>query len=442
MPIRIVILFLAFGLAKTFAIPREHEPQMSWLDNGKIKLGADLALGGAITWLSLSGSEENVINSHDWGRQVQMSYYSGPVPYIVGEKRPVKFWEHIGWNPIQVGDDFGHRAKVLEQQNDGRVLYVKCIPMQWPLDNVPGDCTFESWFELDGFVVKARCRLNNARTDRTQYPARGQELPAVYTNRPYHRMMTYSGERPFTSDALVQIKTKGPVEGWSMWLATENWTALVNDAGWGLGVWSPDCVRFGGGFNGTPGPGGTKGAECGYIAPGRDEILDHNIVHDYRYELVLGTLEEIRAHAYQRSTKRELPAWKFEHDRQGWYYRNASDQGWPIAGELHVKFDAGDPFLVSPHFACRAEDAPVLVIDATFTTPEREVQLFWADSARNSFEEKRSLRFPITGDGERREVRVRLAEASEYRGLIVQLRIDPANSAGGSMRLHSVRFEK
>lgn len=428
--------------ASAFAAPREHEPRMSWLDNGTIRLGADLALGGAITWLSRSGSEENVINSHDWGRQVQMSYYGGPVPFSVGEKRPPKHWEHIGWNPIQAGDDFGHGSRVVEYRNDGRTLYVKCVPMQWPLDDVPGDCTFESWLELDGAAVRARCRLNNARTDRTPYPARGQELPAVYTNRPYHRLMTYAGERPFTGEPLVQLKMKGPVEGWSMWLATENWSALVNDAGWGVGVWNPNCVRFGGGYNGAPGPGGAKGPECGYIAPNEDEILDHNIVHEYRYELVLGTVEEIRAHVYRLSSGRGLPAWKFERERHGWHYRNASDQGWPVEGELRVKFDAADPSIISPHFFCRAEDAPVLVIDAAFTTPEREAQVFWCAAVEDGFVEKRALRFPIAGDGERREVRVRLADSPEYRGGIVRLRIDPASAAGGSMRLFAVRLER
>lgn len=67
---------------------------------------------------------------------------------------------------------------MLAHENDGRTLHVTCRPLQWPLNNVPGDCTFDSWLELDGPVVKARARLNNARTDRTQYAARLQELPA------------------------------------------------------------------------------------------------------------------------------------------------------------------------------------------------------------------------------------------------------------------------
>ena len=110
---------------------------MSYLDNGTLKVGVDLDLGGAITYLSPSGRDLNLINSYDWGRQVQMSHYSGPVPFVKDGKEPKKEWAGLGWNPIQSGDCHGKRSKVLEHGNDGKVLHVKCIPMQWPMDDVP-----------------------------------------------------------------------------------------------------------------------------------------------------------------------------------------------------------------------------------------------------------------------------------------------------------------
>ena len=54
-------------------------------------------LGGAITWLSLSNSEENIVNSWDWGRQIQMSNYGGPVPFTPNGKQPFPFWRGLGW---------------------------------------------------------------------------------------------------------------------------------------------------------------------------------------------------------------------------------------------------------------------------------------------------------------------------------------------------------
>lgn len=427
---------LATMQARLFAA----EPRMSWLDNGTIRVGVDLAIGGAITWLSRSGSEVNLINSFDWGRQVQLSYYGGPVPFVVGEKRPAKHWEGLGWNPIQAGDDFGHGSRTIEQHNDGRTLYVKCVPMQWPLDNEPGECNFESWLELDGATVKARARLVNARSDRTQYAARTQELPAVYTNGPWHRLLSYTGARPFTGEAISTLEGKPPPQ-WNSWLATENWSALVDDAGWGLGVWNPDCVLVKGGFAGKTGAGGPRDNPCGYLAPLREEVLDHNITHEFRYDLVLGTVEEIRAHVYRQPRPVARPAWRFEKDRQGWSYRNAQDAGWPIRGELRVALTKADSALISPQFFCRTEDASELVIDAAFATNDPRAQVFWATLGAPDFAAERLLGFEVKGDGEFREYRVRLAGQPGWRGAVVQLRIDPANAAGGTVRVRSIRLE-
>ena len=119
--------------------------KMSYLDNGTIRLGMDLNIGGSIIYLADANDRINIINNHDWGRQIQMSFYSGPVPFTPGGKQPSKTWAGLGWNPIQSGDYAGNRSSIVEHKNDGKSIYVKCVPMQWPLDNEPGECTFESW---------------------------------------------------------------------------------------------------------------------------------------------------------------------------------------------------------------------------------------------------------------------------------------------------------
>src|SRR5262249_51018927 len=137
-----------------------------------------------------------------------------------------------------------------------------------------------------------RCRLNNHRPDRTQYPANDQELPAVYTIGKLHRLFTYDGDKSFEGGPLRQIQNDGPP--WANWKATENWAALVDARGVGVAVIQPGVYLFIGGFHGRPNNGGPKDDPTGYISPVRKEILDHNIVYEYRYVLVVGTLEEIR----------------------------------------------------------------------------------------------------------------------------------------------------
>jgi hypothetical protein len=146
--------------------------------------------------------------------------------------------------------------------------------------------------------------------------------------------MTYEGEKPFTGGELTRIEHfLKPEDPWAGWFASENWAALVNDDGWGLGVSNPGCYRFSGGFAGKPGKGGPTGDPTGYIAPNRQEILDHNIRHEYEYTLIVGDLKAIRAWVYEHAKRPAPPTYRFEKDRQGWYYAHATDAGWPIEGE-------------------------------------------------------------------------------------------------------------
>jgi hypothetical protein len=419
---------------------------MDYLDNGVVRVGVDLNLGGAIVYLSPApgtGVERNVINSWDWGRQVQMSYYSGPVPFTIDGKRPAPNWAGLGWNPIQAGDDFGHGSKTIAHSNDGKTLYVKCVPMQWPLDNVPGECTFESWLTLDGPVLKARCRINNQRADTTQYPGRTQELPAVYTNGPYYKLMTYTGDKPFSNDRLSRIEhAMTPTGPWAHWTASENWAALVNDDDWGLGVYNPGCHAFSGGFAGKPGAGGPHDDPTGYIAPNRVEVLDHDIRHEYAYELILGSLDDIRRHVYQVAPRPAAPAYRFDGDRRGWSYVNAVDTGWPIKGELNVLLEQEDPQLIGPRGFWEADGAPTLRINAALRSSKKTAQIFWATLADPKFSPDRCVTFDMTPDDAWHIYEVRLSDSPEYRGAITQLRFDPipSGSKGDQVRVKSIEL--
>ncbi len=400
-------------------------PRMSFIQDDDIRLGIDLNLGGAITYLApVTNLTLNVINSYDWGREVQLSYYSGPIPYHPPGTTLATNWTWLGWNPIQAGDCYGFTSRVLQYTNTGHALYTRLVPMQWPLKNVPGQCECEVWLKLDGPVVQARCRLTNKRDDLTQYPARNQELPAVYVNGPYWRLFTYNGDKPFTGGALSQIYARLDVDGnWASWTASENWAALVNDAGWGVGVWSPETPAFSGGFAGSPGAGGPKNDPTGYIAPNRIEILDHNIVYEYRYELILGTLKQIRAYVYNRTAQPPSLAFHFEQDRQGWYYANATDSGWPVPGELRIHPRKLPAQIFSPIFSKRAEAAPWLTLEAAFTPAQTNATVCWRSLGQKGFPAAQAQSFKIIPDGRFHRYAVNLGVSPAYRGLITQIRL-------------------
>ncbi len=423
---------------------------MNYLDNGNIRLGINLDLGGSITYLADAKEKNNIINNHDWGRQIQMSFYSGPNPFTPNGKQPSTTWAGLGWNPIQSGDCAGNRSDVVEHRNDGKMLYVKCIPMQWPLDNEPGECTFETWIRLNENTVLVRSRINNKRTDKTQYPGRGQELPAVYTNGPWYRLMSYTGDKPFTGDQLSRFRktwtSLEDVDGdpWENWLATENWAALVDYNNWGLGVFKPDTFSFKGGFFGVPGKGGSKDGPTGYISPIQDEILDHNIQHEYEYRLIVGILDEIRQYVYEHSVGKYLPDYRFEKDRQHWVYRNAADTGWPIDGKLHIKLERNDPQLIGQVGFWLASDVPKIFIHAACRTHDTNARLYWKTSEENSFTNDKSVSFNLRPDGQYYYYEIDLSSCQHYKGVITGLRLDPVTTGnkGDYIEIKSISWRK
>ena len=397
--------------------------RFSYLDNGEIKIGVDLETGGSIGYMANSGSGSNIVNIHDLGRWIGQSYYSGPKPFGKAHAG----WKAWPWNPVSAGDVAGHMSKILTYTNDGKTLYVKSTPMQWALDNVPGDCTFETWITLENRTAHVRNRLTNLRSDHLSYPGMNQELPALYTVGKLYRLFTYDGDHPFTGDTLRKVPHLKLAPGqfpWTHFSATENWAALVNDEDWGLGLFHPGVIPFLGGFSGLENSGGPKDSPTGYLAPGCLEILDHNIVYEYEYVLILDTLKSIRRYVYEHRPS-PLPDFRFNSNRQHWHYGNAEDSGFPWRDRLHVKLEKNDPYLISPEVFWDAQDVPRLYIRAAYHTHHTQGELFWLIKGMSNFDDKHRISFPIKLDGAFHTYEINLAGSPEYQGKITKLRFDP-----------------
>lgn len=422
---------------------------MRYLSSGRLRLGVDLSLGGAVTVLEdTANGGANMINSHDWGRQIQLSYYSGPTPYVgPNGEQPHQTWAKLGWNPIQSGSVGKVRSTTLAcEQPDARTLRVRCMPMQWPHDNVPGDCEFEVTYRLVGSnVVEMAARLLNRRTDKMQYPGRQQEMPALYTNGRWYRLITYDGDRPFEQAPLTELVGWGDGKGWP-WLsfhASERWSALVDDTGSGVGVFQPEVTRFLGGFAGgdaKKGAGGERDGQTGYIAPVGTRILDANIDWTYRAYVVVGTVDEIRASAYALREQVPGPSWTFSDDRHGWVYQGeVTDTGWPIKDGLKCSFaGAARGALVSPETHWLAEQVPVFALDGAFyaVNASRELQLQVIIKPTG---DRPSLTYPLVvqTDGVCRSYRLRLDGNSCYTGTLSRVSIR-LPSVGGSADIRRI----
>jgi hypothetical protein len=433
---KILLTTLALGMALAgLASSPSTAATLSYLDNGRIRLGLDAGMGGAISYLAKSGGGSNLINNWDFGRETQLSFYSGPVPFAPPGATLDPSWRGLGWNPIQAGDAFKHGSRVVDLKNDGRTIRLRCVPMIWPLNNVPAECVFDCTYRLSGNTVEVDNRLLNARSDRTQYPGRCQELPAVYSNGAWYKLVSYTGDAPFTGAPTTNLVDLNDGRGWP-WLTfygTEHWAALLDKNDWGLGVFEPEATRFGGGFAGQPkGTGGPTNDQTGYIAPNLDEILDYNINYSFRYVLIVGRRDEIRRYAAEHTRAEAPPRWVFKTDRQHWIYENTTDTGWPIQGELRVKLGPPGAALVSPEILWPVSKTPVFRMDAAFAAG-REISLFIQTSRQNWIG---PVKVPVTPDGKYRPYQTNLAGVD---GAVRRVKIVLPKGAGLA-RIRSIGF--
>ena len=433
--------------------PSNPPPQSDrvYIENSRVRLGIDRNAGGAITYLSMGRDSANMVNNADLGRQLQSSLYSGPVPYLVpGKQPPIPVWMNLGWNPVQTGDYYSQSANLLEYRRiDDTHLYIKTVPLIWPLNGVVAECVMEHWIELRDDVVHFRNRTTISRADTTQYEARTQEAPCMYLNGHWFRVVSYTGDQPFTNAPISEF---APNFNIADRYATENWTALLNRNGRGIGIYRQNEYRYISAVIGIPGTGGESDGDCGYLTAAPFAVLDHNGIYEYECDLVVGNLARIRAFAYAQPRPQTIPNFKFQNSRQGWYYANTRDQGWPLpADALTIRWwpaDAARPLRVeSPTMFWRAAELPKLVVEAAFTTSATQARLTWRRMGDNHWTvtTNRATTFPIIGDGQLRRYEIPLTGVAGWEGIIEQIALSPVagapTTAGQLLRLHGVTVQ-
>ena len=298
----LVIALCVIKATATLVEPLSTDDSFTYIDNGVVKLGIDMDRGGAIGYFSASESKNNIVNCHDMGREIQLSFYAGPSFYNPDGKCDKLFrGQEWPWNPIGAGDVKGNKGKILSKAVGKDSIHIVTKPLQWACNNVPCECEFERNITLGGPAntgAKVEVTLHNHRTDTTTYPGMNQELPAVYSNGPFYRLVTAEkGEIREYNASFDNSKPFPWVPG--AFVADENWAALVNKDGYGMGIVNFETTNFIGGFSGRKGSGGPYDAATGYIAPVKTIALPSNEKFSYTFYLVLGNVETIRAYARQ-----------------------------------------------------------------------------------------------------------------------------------------------
>jgi hypothetical protein len=305
--ILLVLIFCSEFTGRVEHLKEQKTPNQLVADNGTLTVKFDLTRGGAISWISLSGSDRSLVNIADEGRYIQQSYYAGKSLDRKAEGQSPG-WSPWPWNPIQVGDAFRNRAKILDYKQTKESLYVKCIPMQWDMNNRPAEAEMEQWTFLNGNVLTIRNRLTCHRTDNIYGDSIvcDQELPAVYPVSALKNLFMYEGNSPFTHDSLKQLEVINLKSGfWGRYdIVPEQWMAFVDDKNFGMAVYNPGCTRFLAGMSGVPGKEAADGSTS-YIAPVKKEILFKNSVYEYEYYIMVGSLVEMRDRIYELNIKKQ-----------------------------------------------------------------------------------------------------------------------------------------
>jgi hypothetical protein len=268
----------------------------TFIENEHVKLGVDLASGGAVMWFSEKASGRNLLNHYDKGRFIQQSYYG----VVDGSDWNGKPWR---WNPVQGGGWRGQSAVVLEQRFEGDSLYVKSRPAHWATGALIEDAVMEQRIVLDGPV--ARIRYTFTYSGDLQHPAVHQELPAVFVDYDLPHLVFYDGDAPWTGAPVTRRIPGWPNEAASL---SEPWAAYVDDRNWGLGVCVPGTYelttyRFAG--DGKTGPAGSA---CSYFAPIRTMAITPGFVFEYEVFLAIGMVDELRDRFRQLSRGDARPA--------------------------------------------------------------------------------------------------------------------------------------
>ena len=382
---------------------------MTYLDNGRIRVGVDLDDGGKITFLATASGPRSGTNLVF---QSEQSYYRN----------------ELGQSPLWAAN--ADNATVLTSSNDGRTVYTKAVPQSSSSSGC--ECTIEQWVTIDGSSVHVRNRLSNYLSDAVRYPASFQELPALYSRGTAYRLITYDRGAPYTNGPLRErtqadggelFRTPGPA-----FSATEHWAALVGDDDFGVGLFEPERVLFAG-VAGVPGLG--DWAVNGYLTAPTQEILDANATYDYRYTLIAGTVDAIRAYAYAHRPDGR-PDYRFRTNRQSWWYVNATDRGVPIGGALRVDVGQDDPIMIGPDAWWRAKSVPRIYVRGRWQTTQDIAEVFWSVPRQGTAAERRRS-FRVIRDGLFHTYRVDLFRTPTYRGVVSGLRLDPVEGDPGGL---------
>lgn len=431
------------------------------LDNGKVKVQIRKRFGAAPCGVYFSGSDYNLVNNYDHGRQNGITWYGSPNgDYCQNGKCPTSNWPNIGYNPIQVGSWNNYASPVEKLGIQNGVIYTQTHFLLWPLDNELSDCRMEQWVRLNDWAIEVFTRSTFTRTDGTFYEVDQQESPSMMGNGSRRRVHFYNGNSPYTY-AEAQLSTgveTGPnnserVNEQTPFHVTEPWLAIEFE---GLGYMA---------FHSANGHRVTNtqydrhlsetdefSSACTYTANVPMEFIDQNGVYLKRHAFILSPiangLSKVREYVYaQPRTLRPDFNFTAAKGRNEWIINKGEDQKEPFNSDVwRVRFYNREGSVQSPVKSWMASDFNTVNIQMAYTgarpqlnlmwllggqkpagyNPDRpqQEQIRWPNGPRESaIFEAQNIRFDVTGDGVERIYSIYVGNKAQWKQVIQQLEI-------------------
>lgn len=261
-----------------------------YLENGGLKIGADLAMGGTLSYLekldyngqtvdevldqndnvtigvnAKEGAKEhlsssvNLINIYDAGREFQQSYYAeigGSMQENTGANGYERRWSFTAtregyywpYNPVQGGDEVCNLSQIIDYEVTKNSIYVKVRAMDWGngyarpehakhemYETFKNGRTTKSYIEnvytIKGGMLYVENRFIdwNGFSDMENIPVHTLEIPAAYVVHPLSNYVCYVGGNPWNlSDTNYEREPDLP--GW--WLGEETHVNFTHPEDW------------------------------------------------------------------------------------------------------------------------------------------------------------------------------------------------------------------
>lgn len=349
--------------------------------------------GGMMQVYDKTNGNFPLINFDDLGRLSEICAYGGPQDFAADQG---SVWSNIGYNPLPGNYTGAGVAQVLAKGKtaDG-ALYTKSQFVSWAHQNkLVLPVYYEQWAKVTGNIVDVRVKITHFRSDKTLYNSREWEAPLAFINTG-GAVSFYNGNNPFTSDSYRTTnyrETSGESFTLKSFYQSEPWLAISVSGNKSVGLVGTDMYSA----NFNDGQSGGTVAEGGnrfvYLGGKRYSHFDPDGVSNFHYQLVVGTIPEIRAAAY--ALPRPVNNWYFtqSNGRAGWVGQDGtSDQKEPFSqANWTVTFTGKDEniggvnqrhatysTLQSPYGAWKASEWQKVYIKMRYTGTPTTLRLLW-----------------------------------------------------------------